>query len=354
MEHNIFVADTSIFTEPSNFHNYGKTELLALINVLQMAKNNNYVIYITQSCWYELMNHNILGKLDKKQANIEEKKILASSHLRIRSPDLINMQINASIFADFVIENRKRVDDALVYVVKMVKEAYHEIPQKREKNKEDPIAPFINKTRNGHRHHTRENFLDSGADFETLMLAKELNACLLTSDHGMLTWAKKFGLEIMSPALLPFFSLNDKETILDQEQEQQQQHQQQQQKSESNHQNNNFKSLLYRMDNSNSNSNNNNNNDNQTRNYRRNFNNSNNSNSKHYKTKRKRECKLVVKSTGPVGSNGAEDVEDVEDFDIVSETPKTSSSSSLSSTLSSTNAYFPTVKKRLKSIVVVS
>ena len=52
------------------------------------------------------------------------------------------------------------------------------------------------------RHHLRENFIDSVEDLDTILLARQLDAQLVTGDEGMLQWANKLGIAILEPALL--------------------------------------------------------------------------------------------------------------------------------------------------------
>jgi predicted DNA-binding protein (UPF0278 family) len=46
----------------------------------------------------------------------------------------------------------------------------------------------------------REGIIDSKEDVDLILLAKELDALLVTVDHGAITWAEKLGIRWLLPA----------------------------------------------------------------------------------------------------------------------------------------------------------
>ncbi len=182
MEPNVYVIDTSIFTNSGSYKVFGKSPTAALNNFLSQ---NNCQVYMPPACWEELKNF----------INVEEvpKHLLLKIH--IKTPDRSLIHISSSIFYDFVNEMRRRTDDSLKMSTNLLKEVYKVVPKKKEQGQPDPDTNYIKRLRDNSRHHIRENFLDSGADLDVILLAKEINARVLSSDKGILIWADKFGVE---------------------------------------------------------------------------------------------------------------------------------------------------------------
>jgi RNA ligase partner protein len=122
--------------------------------------------------------------------------------LHIKAPNTGAMVIPAAVVGDLVMDFRIRGDKALKFATDLVREAYVIPPQEHKKGEPDPVYPLVTRLRDGMRQHLRTNFIDSKQDFDTLLLALELRARLVTGDLGMRSWANKLGIEWMEPALL--------------------------------------------------------------------------------------------------------------------------------------------------------
>lgn len=181
-----FVIDTSFFSNSTAFRLFGETPTLAIINFIEKYHEN--VFFITPSVWDELM----------KFINIEDLKQNVLERLIIKSPNVCGVNLPAQLFHDFIVESRARVDAATKYAVNLVKEVYKVTPEKKI-GKIDPDAQYVKKIREGIRHHMRENILDSGTDLDVLLLAREMDAFVLTSDKGMIIWCDKLGIKRMLP-----------------------------------------------------------------------------------------------------------------------------------------------------------
>ena len=55
----------------------------------------------------------------------------------------------------------------------------------------------IKNFRDRYRNATRTGFLDSVADLDLIVLSKEINGFLVTSDDGVLSWGRIFGIKEM-------------------------------------------------------------------------------------------------------------------------------------------------------------
>jgi len=70
------------------------------------------------------------------------------------------------------------------------------------------IGPVIKKFRERYRQATRLGFLDSVADLDLIMLAKEQDGFLVSSDEGVLKWGRRFGVK-ETPASIFASKLNN-------------------------------------------------------------------------------------------------------------------------------------------------
>ena len=62
-------------------------------------------------------------------------------------------------------------------------------------NFEIAVGNYIKKFRERYRNATRTGFIDSLADFECIALAKTLDGYLVSTDEGLLSWGRKFGIK---------------------------------------------------------------------------------------------------------------------------------------------------------------
>ena len=63
------------------------------------------------------------------------------------------------------------------------------------------ICKFINNFRDRYRNATRTGFLDSVADLDLIVLSKEVDGFLVTSDEGVLSWGRTFGIKEMPASI---------------------------------------------------------------------------------------------------------------------------------------------------------
>lgn len=185
---NKLILDTSIFTNPQTYKKWGITSIEALCVFIDIYKND-FELYITPSCFEELNNFAEITKLGNKLI-----------HLNIKQPNRKELNINADLVFELLTDFRKRGDQALQYSIKEIGNTFIEGTKckVKEKNQKEMIdkncGVLIKRLREKHRHYLRENFIDSGADFDTLLLAQELNGKIVTADNGIKNWTDKMGI----------------------------------------------------------------------------------------------------------------------------------------------------------------
>lgn len=199
----IVVIDTSLFTNPFYSQQFAERRLDAVHKILTKLHKCGFEVFMTPGCLAEVEGFIDDGKLDPS----------IMSRVRVRDPDLDNLKVRGTFVDELVKEFRLRGDAALKVACKQLVSAYKTHPKPRQPRLPDPVQPLISSLRTSVRQHLREGFLDSSVDWRVIVLAKQLDARLVTGDEGMKTFAKRLGVEYMpvsSLAHLPIPQLKTK------------------------------------------------------------------------------------------------------------------------------------------------
>lgn len=173
------VLDTSLFVNPDVRFSLGATPTDALGNFLELARQAaGLEFYMPPSTFQELLNF------------VNEKQISGELllHLRQRPPKKHEIAIPGYILYELVEELRERVNKGLRIAETGVRGT--------EKRKVDDI---IQDMRKKYREALREGIIDSKEDVDLLLLARELDALLITADQGLIKWAEKIGIAWLLP-----------------------------------------------------------------------------------------------------------------------------------------------------------
>jgi hypothetical protein len=105
-----------------------------------------------------------------------------------KSPSKHELTCPAIFLYELIEDIRERVNKGLRIAEKAVRSA----------SKEDE-RQIIHNMRKNYREALRDGIIDSKEDVDLILLAKELNAILVTVDHGAITWAEKLGIRWLFP-----------------------------------------------------------------------------------------------------------------------------------------------------------
>ncbi len=162
------VLDTSIFVNPEIRKDFGKTPRDALENFVSLIKDIDWIqAYMAPSAWDELLTF------------IEETSPITEIKIIKRAPRIHESVVPLSLIYDFIDEMRSRINKGLRIVEKGVRS--------------ESSAENIRKFRNEYREALRHGIIDSIADLDTLILAREIDGIIVTMDEGLIKWAKKLG-----------------------------------------------------------------------------------------------------------------------------------------------------------------
>ena len=175
-----FVIDTSVFTNPDVFAQFGPDSLVAIEHFLKLADNANADFYMPGSVYDELRTMKDLGGLAPEFERV----------VKLRSPRRFQLQLPAEILYEFIEEVRARIDRGLRVAEEHAKLGHAAGEQ---------VGPVIARLRERYRETLRRGIIDSREDVDVLLLAYELDAVLVTADEGLRKWADKVGVKILSP-----------------------------------------------------------------------------------------------------------------------------------------------------------
>lgn len=134
---------------------------------------------------------------DKNQPFIKE----FLSVITVKSPDMHKVNFPAVITSQIVDDVRNRTRRGQIVAEEEIVQAARLMMGKAELGKKEfeiETGSAIKKFRNRYRQATRFGFLDSVADLELIVLAKELDGVLVSTDEGVIHWARIFGVKEMS------------------------------------------------------------------------------------------------------------------------------------------------------------
>jgi RNA ligase partner protein len=138
----------------------------------------------------------------------EEKEAIYNLLALVKVVSPTPTQIDTGIFLEYIEENRKRnikgMQVAEEIMGKIAQDQF--IPlNKTTQEKQKSVGVYINSFRERYRNTTRTGFIDSVADIELILLAKEYRAKLLSADEGLLVWSRKIGIEELQTNIVKRF-----------------------------------------------------------------------------------------------------------------------------------------------------
>lgn len=133
---------------------------------------------------------------DKEQVAIKE----FLSEVTIKSPDAHAIQVAAPVFYKLIEDIRARSYRGLTVAEEEIQKTATLMAGSGQLEKKDfqiKVGPIVKTFRERYRQATRSGFLDSVADLDLIMLAKETEGYLISSDEGVLVWGRTFGVKEM-------------------------------------------------------------------------------------------------------------------------------------------------------------
>jgi RNA ligase partner protein len=173
------VLDTSLFVNPEVRSSLGRNPTEAIQSFLSIAEQLPGVeFYMPPSVFEELMNFVDRGKLSGELL----------LYLNQKSPRRYELATPAFLLYELIDDIRDRVNKGL----RVAEGAVRGVEAKG-------TDEIIKDLRRKYREALREGIIDSKEDVDLILLAKELDALLVTADQGAAKWADKLGIKWLFP-----------------------------------------------------------------------------------------------------------------------------------------------------------
>jgi RNA ligase partner protein len=203
-----FVLDTSLFiTEEIRRDDESlSSAVLRLLDLVATAR-----LELNISCHMPPSIHDELATMLRDRDVDDEVFSRLDTWVVRKSPDRYGVTIPANIVYDFIEEMSDRVDRGLRVSETALREVEQLDPDElaRETDGDGTEAymteadQILSKMRDKYRRALRQGVLDSREDFDLLVLARELDAGVVTEDRGIISWADEFGLRYVRGGQFP-------------------------------------------------------------------------------------------------------------------------------------------------------
>ncbi len=181
------VIDTSVFTNPDVRGALGTTPTEAVQVFAARARTRpDLEFYMPPSIWAELGNFLDLERLPPDIELILQRK----------APAKFELSVPAFLLYELIDDIRRRTDKGLRVAEQWARRAL-DTPS------EAGDVELIQGLRKKYREALRAGIIDSTEDVELILLAKEMDALLVSADQGVVLWAEKLGLRWLDPRHLP-------------------------------------------------------------------------------------------------------------------------------------------------------
>lgn len=208
-----FVLDTTSLTDLQTRESLGYTSLCEgmkeILNLIAEARMQYEIsCYVPYPSVYkeilEFVSHNSCDR---------EVSVKIDTWLVKKSPDRYRVDVTSQIFHEYVAYMREKINKGMGVAEEAIREAANECllrenpkslkKEEREEVEREVIGGIIGKFRNKYRVALRYGILDSAPDIDVLILAKELDAAVVSSDYGIEKWAEQLGVRFVPANTFP-------------------------------------------------------------------------------------------------------------------------------------------------------
>jgi hypothetical protein len=198
-----FVLDTSLFITEGIRRDEESLEaaVLRLLDLVATAR-----LELNISCYMPPSIHDELATMLRDREVSDEVFSRLDTWVVRKSPDRYGVTIPADIVYDFIDEMSDRVDRGLRVSEEAIREVERLDPEELAGDGEEYVTDadrVLSDMRDKYRRALRRGVLDSREDFDLLVLARELDAGVVTEDRGIISWADAFGLRYVRGGQFP-------------------------------------------------------------------------------------------------------------------------------------------------------
>jgi hypothetical protein len=198
-----FVLDTSLFITEEIRHEDESLES-AVVRLLDLVATARLELNI--SCYMPPSIHDELATMLRDRDVSGEVFSRLDTWVVRKSPDRYGVTIPANIVYNFIDEMSDRVNRGLRVSEEALREVQQLDPELLASDDGDYVTEadrVLSNMRDKYRRALRQGVLDSREDFDLLVLARELDAGVVTEDRGVISWADEFGLRYVHGGQFP-------------------------------------------------------------------------------------------------------------------------------------------------------
>ena len=189
-----YILDTNLFFNMQAGLAFGDTTDKVMESMILCGKKSQ--LYMPPRIVEEFLSF-----FENKEQDIIKRLL---SVITVKSPNIDSFQFPATIFYTLVDDIRNRSYRGLRTGEEEIEQAAQSMMNGGTLSKMDfqkKVGVQIKGFRDRYRQATRVGFLDSVADLDIIVLAKELDATVVSTDEGLLKWSRLFGVKEMSPSV---------------------------------------------------------------------------------------------------------------------------------------------------------
>ncbi|MCD6493290.1 MAG: RNA ligase partner protein [Archaeoglobaceae archaeon] len=198
-----FVLDTTAITDTGMRVKEGYDTLCQSANdILDLIAQARLKLNISCYIPYPTVYNELLSFLKRYECE-EEVFIKLDTWLVKKTPNRYEVKIPAAIFYEYVLTMRQKINKGRRIAEEFIWES-SAITAKTEKDKiQAEIGSLVSRFREKYRNALRQGILDSTPDLDVLLLAKELDAGVVSSDAGIKKWSERMGLRFVEAMKFP-------------------------------------------------------------------------------------------------------------------------------------------------------
>ncbi len=139
----------------------------------------------------------------KRHSCSEDVFVKLDTWLVKKTPNRYEVKIPAAIFYEYILAVRQKMNKGRRLAEEFIWESSAIASKLSGEELEKQIGGLISKFRDKYRAVMRQGILDSAPDLDVLLLAKELEAGVVSSDAGIRKWSERLGLRFVEAAKFP-------------------------------------------------------------------------------------------------------------------------------------------------------
>ncbi|NHJ04713.1 MAG: RNA ligase partner protein [Candidatus Heimdallarchaeota archaeon] len=212
-----FVLDTTAFSDAKLVNRLGGNiteavnHLSELISIGRLRLNIS--CYMPPSTFNELKTFLLENKCSVRDVDQVEAWVVR------KSPDRYSVLLSSQVIYEYVSDVRDRLDQGMTIVRRAIKETIKasekNLLEENGQNSKDIEFALSRTYEDKYRQKMRRGVLDSLPDIDTLILAKELEAGVVSADRGIKAWTERMGIRFVEAEFFPQIILTYLERLED-------------------------------------------------------------------------------------------------------------------------------------------